>query len=271
MPKVRATGKKLIAGLKNLRPKVTVSGRTLISDIKNLRLKASIATRHLVADILFGQFLLSNRFANAVGLTDILAKALGLNKTDYVNTTESISLDYSKNAYNETSITDFIAIAANKPETDNFSTTDIAYANIGKNITDEVSFIDTAILASGTGVLDTVYATDDVGAQATIDDDQYMLFGKNLIESLSISDLVSLTVAYQRTFNESVNITDLLQRGFPVFPDESLSMSEIIGLLAEKSESDTLLSADSGSLISQDYVDNNQYFDADYVGQYRTF
>ena len=41
--------------------------------------------------------------------------------------------------------------------------------------------------------------------------------------------------------------------------------------LVGKRESDTLEIADSGVLISQDYVDNNLYFADDYVGEKRTF
>jgi hypothetical protein len=252
-------------------PKITVTGRGLIAGIKNLRLKAAIATRHLVADILVGRFLLSSRFANAVGLTEILVKALGLNKTDTVVATELIEFDYSKNVDETPAVTDLMVIGLEKPEADSFTASDFAYAAIGKNINDQISFSDITSLSSGFGASDAVYATDDVGAQATIDDDQYMLFGKNLTEPPSVTDVVSITAAYLRDFSESVGITDSFVNGLAKIPGESLTMSETFTLLAEKSESDTLLSADSGILISQDYVDNNQYFDADYVGQSRTF
>jgi len=252
-------------------PKISITGKGLIAGIKNLRLKAAITTRHLIADVLVGRFILSNRFVNAVGLAEILVKAFGLNKPDSVTATEAIDLDYSKNVYETPAITDLMVVGVQKPETDSFIASDLAYSDIGKNITDQISAIDTTTITAGFGASDTVYATDDVGAQATIDDDQYMLFGKNLSEAPLIADTVSITAAYIREFSESVSITDILARGSVETPSESLTMSEIFTLLAEKSQSDTLLSADSGTLISQDYVDNNQYFDADYVGQSRTF
>ena len=251
--------------------KITTAGKQLVASIKNARLKAVIATKHLVAEILVGQFLLFRQYFESLGLTDAITKLLGLNKSDTVNTSETLELDTSKSVSDSTQFVDTASKSVGKTADNTASTSDSVVASIGKNISDTVSFSDSVGSAVGFGAGDTVYATDDVGAEATIDDDQYMLFGKNLIEAPSVSETVSLTAVFQRAFSESINVSDAFNPVLGKLPTESLSMTEIIELLAGKGVSDTLSTTDSGSLISQDYVNNNQYFDADYVGQFRTF
>lgn len=251
--------------------KISVFGKQLIADIKNARLKAAILTKRLVADILVGQFLSFREFADSTGITDAVAKLFGLNKDDGVNSTDIAELDVTKNLDDSTYFVDIAVKSVGKTTNDGAATSDSIASFVGKNIQDSVTFADNISSGVGFGAGDTVYATDDVGAQATIDDDQYMLFGKNLIESPSAIDTVLLTATFERDFTESISVTDFVQKNREKLPGENLSMTEIIELLAGKGLSDTLSAIDSGSLISQDYVDNNHYFDADYVGQSRTF
>jgi len=171
--------------------------------------------------------------------------------------------------------------------------TDIANVTFGKQPVETIGTVDIQTFAFSKGLNDTVYVTDDIGAEATIDDDQTIQVQKRLIELPSITDLVSRVAEYARSFSDSSSASDVFSRqveysrGFTdsSFASETVVLSSGVNKTASdsasivdqalalvgKRPSDIMNSSDSGVLLNQDYVDNNLYFADDYVGLKRIF
>ena len=99
---------------------------------------------------------------------------------------------------------------------------------------------------------DLVDATDDIDGTATTLDDQEVQFTKVTTNTATLADLLTLQVAYTRTFLDASGVTD----------DDVLNFG--------KRPFDTTSFTDAGSLRSQGYCDFT-YFVEDYVGASRTF
>jgi hypothetical protein len=84
---------------------------------------------------------------------------------------------------------------------------------------------------------------------------------------------VALESAFARAFDDSSDASDLVvvSVGYGDFLSDAANIQDNQVSLVGKVKSDTLEIADSGVLLSQDYVDNNLYFADDYVGEKRIF
>lgn len=136
---------------------------------------------------------------------------------------------------------------------------------------------------------DDVYFTDDVDGEASILDDQEMQFFKFTTDFAGASDLFDRTVAYVRGFAEAPSVddsTNLLSNkhiyDIPV-ASETIAKSvfrlradsALIGDAAIVTPGKVLLDltsiADAGSLLSQGFTSDPNYFAGDYVGTSRAF
>ena len=136
---------------------------------------------------------------------------------------------------------------------------------------------------------DDVYFTDDVDGEATILDDQEMQFFKFTTDFAGAGDLFDRTVAYSRAFSDTAGFsesTNLLTSkqiyDIPVASEniaKSFSRlradSALIGDAAIVTPGKVLLDlasiADAGSLLSQGFTSDPNYFAGDYVGTSRAF
>jgi hypothetical protein len=116
---------------------------------------------------------------------------------------------------------------------------------------------------------DALYATDDFLGEANIDDDQIMVFTKNTVDPLSAADSFSRLLAYSRGLTDQPSTADvsILEHSTPRSDGSQISDAEV--KLLGPVRSDSANTSDSGSLLSQGYVDNPYYFAEDYVGQIR--
>lgn len=151
-------------------------------------------------------------------------------------------------------VEDALSIAASIVTSDSTSTSDITLRTIAKAIQSGVN------------------ATDDVDGQASIEDDQEVLFFKSVTNVLSLAESIAIVFLANRSFQDSLLITDLPSVDFFKPTEDGLSISESIVLLrlAIREPSDTLSVADSGSLRGQGYC-SFDYFNEDYVGYSTTF
>lgn len=112
---------------------------------------------------------------------------------------------------------------------------------------------------------------------------------KVLFDSVNVAESIDYIISSGITNTDSSGVSDSATFGFGLVKAENPAAYELISISFSRSFSDTatpadspvksagkILSdaadcADSGSLISQGYVDNNDYFAEDYVGASRTF
>lgn len=260
-------------------------------------------------------------FSNSLGkvftdsgvTSDAQAITFGKQPVETISALELIALDASKSFAEDPAVADLAAVAFTKnladsvsltddaqaqplidqPLSDSGSMSDLANVTFGKRPQEIVGTVDIQAFAFSKGLNDTVYVTDDIGAEATIDDDQTLQVQKRLIELPSITDLVTRVAEYARSFSDTGSAADTVvleaayQRAFDESPSvgdsasitavysrvfaDSASMTDSVTSLVAKGVSDILGGSDSGVLLNQDYVDNNLYFADDYVGLKRIF
>lgn len=238
---------------------------------------------------------------------------IGRNPQDLVSITESQIFDVSKGVIDQPIVTDVAGLSLSKTFADNVSMTDtieallltlqeaadsgsVSDVNIltfGKQPQDTVITTESQAFAVTKGINDTVYVTDDIGAEATVDDDQTLQVQKRVINFTGITDAVVLTSEFYREFSDSGSITDavVIEAAYSRPQSEAISASDVVDLTVsylrtasdsaitqdsqttsfDKVNSDIMGITDSGVLLSQDYVDNNLYFADDYVGEKRIF
>lgn len=180
---------------------------------------------------------------------------------------------------------------------------------IDKYLTESGNYVDITTFATSKQLTELIGVTDDLDGEAVIDDDQTMTFVKVTSDLGSFADSIALQLVWQRALGDAGAFSDsytfaigrtlseagVVQDAYSRQVDYSRAFQETSvfsdatafavtndiadnGYAAEtdvksinklRSESATL--ADSGLLVSQGYVDNNDYFAETYVGTSRTF
>ncbi len=200
-------------------------------EIKSTRpILSRLLQNRVVSAVIVGIFLLSRRFTNIA------------------STSDSLSVFLSK-IFGDSSIArDSVSKEPNISKADTGLASSETYISTSKVLTD------------------TVYVTDDVGGQATIDDDQNMSFFKNISNLSLAADTFDRTFIASRSFSETSTISDSSSISTDKPVSEALTSTDLFSYLADKYSYDTLSAADSGEGLKQDYVDNGFYFAEDYVG-----
>jgi hypothetical protein len=187
------------------------------------------------------------------------------------------------------------------------SLTDTDIITFFKNTPNAVAFVDAVVRDFPKFLTDTVTATDDLDAEASILDDQEMQFVKNTTNIAAITDAFARVVAFTRSFSETPSLTDVNILGIgktasenPAFSDtnyvnfgkllsEQPNFTDVLALqvtLSPFSETPSITDSadvvpnkvftelpsltDAGSLRSQGYCDFT-FFAEDFVGASRNF
>ena len=250
---------------------------------------------------------------DALGLSDALLSVIGKQPEDIAGFVDTTAFGSTKSVPDTLNMIDVTGLNIAKSFVDLVSITDTlnAYPLITEDAADSGAVTDDNLITFGKqpvdtsitvdfhafditkDIIDDLYSTDDIGAEATIDDNQTMQVQKRLINFGAVTDTVALEATYSRAFDDSFAASDavIVQVSFVRDQTETLIAGDFISLawgfnrvfadsfvvqesqvsLVGKAQSDTIGTADSGVLISQDYVDNNLYFADDYVGEKRTF
>ena len=222
----------------------------------------------------------------------------------------SFTIEYFREFSDASTATDVATLVTTTAQFDTASFGEVVELSVAKTLSDTPTALDSINSFDTTKALsDLVNVTDDIDGEAVIDDDQTMTFVKVTSNLGSFVDSVALQLVWQRalsdagvvvdsptfavgrtlsdvgvaqdTFSRQINYSRAFQET-SVFADATaFAVSNDIadnGYAAEtdvksinklRSESATL--ADSGLLVSQGYVDNNDYFAETYVGVSRTF
>ena len=243
----------------------------------------------------------------AANLSDSQILAVGKAISDEPTAVDVYRYAATKALTEAPAMTDSFDYAASKELAESPNLTDAIVNTFYKNPSETPNVTDATLFEKGKGFSDTVYATDDVDANASINDDQEMQFAKNTSELPSISDVIAIVAAFSRSFTESPAITDsdTIEMGKneaenPSFSDtnyinfgklsgenptmvdvfamqltlnpfsEAPSVADTFSAVPNKIKTEAPSLTDAGSLRSQGYCDFT-FFEEDYVGASRTF
>jgi hypothetical protein len=193
--------------------------------------------RAIVADFALGIFLKIKGLFNAASVSDEVSKQFGINKSDLAIFQESLQKQLESAKSDSVATGDVLSVATGKALSDAASGADVFQRVVQYNKTfSNISVVSDAfqrIVVYNRSFSESLFATDDIGGEATIDDDQTIQFFKQLTNLSYVVDNVAA--------------------------------------VAGKAVNDIITTMDSGVLLNQDYVDNPFYFAEDYVGVKRTF
>lgn len=254
------------------------------------RLKAVVASSRLrLKDIVVGIFIVIKDLFDSLGVTDTVAKTLGKDESESIvssdasvfdldklvdepiTTLEDVAFFISKLTDDQLDVLEQVSLSVGIPLSDSGTVTDESVWELIKAITENPLLIDEARFDVAKGISDTVFVTDDLGGESTVDDDQTIQFLKVRSDLAFISEVLSRIVAYNREFADAATVSDSPALSFSTSFADAFQAAEFAVKLLGKGESDTLAGSDSGTLLNQDYVDNPFYFADDYVGDKRTF
>lgn len=128
------------------------------------------------------------------------------------------------------------------------------------------AFTDSGVAAEGLAIgfgrslSDTSTFTDSIDSLAV---------GKGLSDSTAVSEVQQKAI--QKGTSDDASATELPSKGVSKPTSDAFDAADSDVISFGKSQTDPVSTADAGSLVSQGYVDNNQYFAEVYVGTSRSF
>ena len=276
--------------------KLTVVARTL---------KAAVKARVLLGAFTRGIFLKILEIADTFAASEAISKAFGRPLSDNSGATDSPSKEPGKNVTDSSVSTDDNTIEIGKSRADSSTTSDDETLQFGKSPSDIAPVSEDHRFDIGKLIEESLYGTDDLDGETSIDDDQEVDFTKVRSDLSFASELFahvtakSLSDAGEALENISIGVSPNKADSAYLADDQSFALTKLVSDAPTTSESlaysfgslfsdssnaaesevksigkiprDSAASVDSGSLISQGYTVDNTYFAEDYVGDSRTF
>ena len=288
-----------------------VSDATALTDDDVLAIGKNLAENPGVANTFLRVVQFRREFDESVPTTDVERRDFGKVSADAFSVSETSAFDVAKPLVeNLTAVGDFTRnVVFKRVPLETVGTSDVYERQV----------------AYSRQFNDSVYPTDDLDGEASLQDDQEMFFVKTRTDLAAVTESLDRTVSFNRVFTDTAGTTDLQSfaigkaladaGGFtdidvlsfgkntadtattsetqsfditkPLTDISSASelaakgvakpASDAFGATDDdtisfgKAQTDPVLTADAGSLVSQGYVDNNQYFAEIYVGTSRSF
>ena len=190
-----------------------------------------------------------------LGTTDVFAKQVAYTRVfnDVVFPTDDLD--------GEASLQDDQEIAFFKTRTDLAHTADVfaRVVSFNREFSDATSIAEQAVKGLGK-------ALSDAGAFTDV---HSFSFGKALSDTPIFIDTHALDIA--KPLTDAGTATDSPAKGVSKPASDAFGASDVSTVGFGKAQTDPVSTADAGSLVSQGYVDNNQYFAEVYVGTSRSF
>lgn len=253
--------------------------------------------------------LIEKNFSNFVSVSEIIDIALDLVEEPISkgSITEDLFVAFEKTNSEQLSAIEnpIITLVKDRNDTvlsseDFFSITEKPFANIIEGLEDvslenekaltNVNFAeDTEVKDIVKYLANTVFVTDDVDGEASILDDQEIVFTKQkvdlgflneqttldntkiLLEIPQVEETFARTVSYSRDFSEQVNSEETASFSITAIKEDTFSTTDEDHLENSLNKTESTAASSSGSLISQGYTVDNTYFLEDYVGFSRLF
>lgn len=224
----------------------------VLAAIKQSRVMLAVSqARVVISESAVGIFvtLITKNIADALGVTELVSKVFGKIKTDQAITTDQAIKSISSNKAETLSTSDLIQKQVNQAKADQVGSADSLTKGFGKGLLDNSLAVESTAFAFEKSLTNSVFVTDDVGGEATIDDNQTITFFKVLSNPAVASDAITLVVGYGRTFqnssvaSDSVTLTSGYNRSF----NESVSVLDeiVIQIVLPITLSDSAFASDS--------------------------
>lgn len=237
----------------------------VLSDAFSYALQKPRADSVTVADI---ETLLFNKgIPLFVSATDAFSRQVDFNRifTETPTATDQQITNFSKGLKEFPVATESVAKAINKFLADAFALNDDTSANDGSTFVlskyiNNVAFANEAhVFLIGKSLTDSASAAGEPAVG----------FGKALADSASVAG--EPAVEFGKGLADLITALDLRSFLFSRPLSDSISLFDAISLGAGKGLANSTSTADSGSVLSQGYTEDNTYFLEDYVGEFRTF
>lgn len=205
-------------------------------------------------------------------LSDALSRLVAFSRafSDQPVVAEAVSKTLSRSVGDSSTAVDALARAAGKQITDTAAAQENAARAVGKITTDGIETTEILLRQFGATRADTGFITDA----------HRRSHSKVLADSLFFSDTLVPAIVFERSFQNTANVTDDVDGLASILDDQEISfvktnnntlfVAETDVLEMGKVFEETASFADAGSLTSQGYCDLS-YFASDYVGAVRTF
>lgn len=185
-------------------------------------------------------------------------------------------------------VTDYFSPLFGKNPSENLALSDVYFKDGTKGIFETPTLSDRYASTLYRAFDDTMFVTDDVDGQASINDDQEVQFIKVRADQVAISDSIFYSTGFNRAYSDTAGALDAKAFGVGKASSDSFLASDIVVRAGGKARfdsaflSDTSVRAggkyiseqtsiaDTGFLRSQGYSDFT-YFAEDFVGASRTF
>ncbi len=246
--------------------------------------------------------------SDTASASDTVAKSFGRPVADEFSVLELAVKAFTKTLVDDAGVSDLEVFTFYKTLTDDYSVSDANTLETGKSLSDAAGFTDELARDFSKDIVDQLIATDDWDGAASVDDDQTMLFEKQLPDLFVVTELFERLVNFVREFDDAAAATDVTTfdtgkaledaagftdaelrfDGTKALTDDGVVLESIskefapapildaFAAMDEVSKApgavktDTASLTDTGSLRSQGYCDFS-YFAEDYVGASRTF
>lgn len=200
---------------------------------------------------------------------DNFSRTVLFNRTqsDSVSTSDSLIFVNVKDIFDTISTPEFISWVLDKLEAEEVIPSDTPYLNATKPQSDSVNSGEYSIWTLNKLFSD--FATPEDLLE--VPDGSAYTLSKYKHNFVGTSDNFSRTLTFVREYSDTFISLDKPYLNISRPESDSVSPTDRIIFGGFKSLSDTVIQSDSGTLISQGYMDSNLYFAEDYIGEYRTF
>lgn len=228
---------------------------TAVGAIKNVARALSIRleSSHSPIDILveLGLFIKTVVVADAFVTLDSAVRSFLTSKSDNASAVDAAVKQFQKAITDGGVISDDLALEFLRGLSDTASIADAFRQEFFKPQADSAAFSDASVLAIEKGVSDDVRFTDDVDGQASIEDDQEMLFFKSISNVSVVTETFLMVMNYVRSADSSATVVDLISGLFGKAAQSNSSVSDAATASFSKELAEVLSTVD-GIAISID-------------------
>lgn len=225
---------RLLSAIGFSRSRLSSSVSRLKSSVTFSSIRQAVIFARLQSQVILGKFIKLISLSDTASVSDQESKSVVKSSSDSASMNDDPRKTLNKILDEIVAFAESVIASTIKPLTDSASADDDTQVGISKPVSDTFTANDTIQpFQFAKNLDDTVRVTDDVGGEASVDDDQTIAFFKVRSDSGSVSD----------------------------------SEVKLLG----KGLGDGASAADSGSFIVQGYVTDPTYFADDYVGTTGSF
>tara|TARA_R100000231_G_scaffold104750_1_gene77660 strand:+ start:14985 stop:16118 length:1134 start_codon:yes stop_codon:yes gene_type:complete len=209
------------------RAQLSASLSRLQASVTFSKINQAIIFARLQSQVVLGEFIKIIRLSDSVDLSDQESKAVGTSKSDSTSTDDQPRKGFGKALDDLIELKENVITGLTKLLSDTASADDDTQVGLGKSLTDTFGTGDAIqSFQFGKKLDDTARATDDVGGEASVDDDQTIAFFKVTGDIAGADDNLSRVVSFTRAFSDGSGVTDLPSIAFNTSPSDNATFSD---------------------------------------------